>query len=135
MTQAITADFVSRPASVLDVTLTQIGESAFFQTVYRDDLANVFFNLQEFAETGMIYHTDLAAWFTYSVLFDDPKTSMRFGTDADVTELKPQVMVATRALKAPIQKTDRVIVRGVRYQIEDIDSDGVGVTSIFLRWR
>lgn len=135
MTQAATAAKATRDATANAPTAAQITQSAFFATVYNSDLASVFFSLSEFAESAMIYHSVSRTWSTYSVLFDDPKTSLKFGGDMGVTELRPQIQVAEMALLYPVQKADRVMIRGVSYVVEDIDADGVGVVTVFLRRR
>lgn len=135
MTQTATAATVTRGASAYVPEAVQLTPSAFFGTVYNTDLVSVFFSLSEFAESGMVYHSVPGVWRTYSVLFDDPKTTLKFGGDADVTELRPQIQIADSALLYPVQRADRVTVRGVSYVVEDVDADGVGVSTLFLRRR
>lgn len=135
MTQTATADFTARNPEANPPTATQDTRSAFREAVYSSDLSSVFFNLSEFAEAAMIYHSVIGAWRSYSVLFDDPKTTMRFGGNVEVTELRPQVMIADAMLAAAVSKADRVLVRGVTYLVEDVDADGVGVTTLYLKRR
>lgn len=135
MTQTVTPSLISRPATVGGATTTQQSFNPFLLSVMETDLQNVFFNGLDFNETIRIYHTALGSWQTYSVNFDDPSTTVDFGADADLSDLKPQFMIPNYVLKAKISKADKYTVRGAQYVTEDINNDGVGVTTVFMRRR
>ena len=136
MAQTVTVtSTILRPASVGTATSTQQSFNPFLLSVMETDLQNVFFNGGDFNEQARIYHTVLGAWQPYSVDFDDPSTTVDFGADADLSDLKPQFMIPNYALKAKLSKQDKVVIRGTQYIIEDINNDGVGVTTVFMRRR
>jgi len=107
----------------------------FFQKVYRDDLANVFFNSAQFAEKAVYTHSTLGIAVTYDVIYDDPTTSINLGVDAGFNSLRPQFQIPEYVLKHPVQKDDFVFVRGKKFFIDEFVSDGVGVTTCFLRFK
>lgn len=135
MTQIVSPVLISRPATVGGATTTQQSFNPFLLSVMETDLQNVFFNGMEFNESVRVYHTSIGAWETYNVNFDDPSTTVDFGADADVSDLKPQFMIPNYVLKAKISKSDKFVIRGVQYTTEDINNDGVGVTTVFMKRR
>ena len=135
MSQSVTTTTISRPASVGVAYASQQQFNDFLNTVMYDDMQNVFFANSEFRESCLVYHSLLETWVTYNVMFDDPSTTIDFGSDADLSDLKPQVMISTFELSAKINKDDKVKIRGTQYIVEDVNNDGVGVTTVFLRRR
>lgn len=135
MTQTVNTSLISRPATVGSASATQQSFNPFLLSVMETDLQNVFFSGSDFNESARVYHSVIGMWHLYNVDFDDPSTTIDFGADADVSDLKPQIMIPNYALKAKISKNDKVTVRGTQYMVEDINNDGVGVTTIFLRRR
>lgn len=107
--------------------------SEFEQIIYHDDLENVFFNVEEFAMTISYYHSSLDEWVEYSVIYDDPHASVSLGTAVTFNSLRPQFQISEAELLHPVLKNDRCIVKGKRYRIDDFMSDGVGVTTVYLR--
>lgn len=135
MTQTVNPSLISRPATVGGASSSQQSYNPFLLSVMETDLQNVFFAGTDFNESARIYHSAIAMWHLYDVCFDDPSTTIDFGADADVSDLKPQIMIPNYALKAKISKDDKITVRGVQYIVEDVNNDGVGVTTIFMRRR
>lgn len=105
-----------------------------FATCLEDDLNSVFFGPdgQEFAESVVYTHTN-GNVETYSIIYDDPTRNVGFQSSAELVVEVPQFMMQTTDLKSPIQKKDRVLLRGKDYFIEDYEDNGVGVTTVFLR--
>jgi len=136
MTQAVTlASSLYRAPQVNSPAVVQIGMSPFFETVFRDDLAGTFFSLSEFAESIMIRHTVTNAWLSYSALFDDPSVQVRSAGETETVDVKPSFMVSEIALKYPLEKSDRVMIRGKQYVIDEVESDGVGVLTVRVAKR
>lgn len=132
MTQNVTIIAINRPATTESIFTSQVQFNDFLQNVMVTDLDNVFFNGLDFNEPCMIYHRSLNKWENYNVNFDDPSTSVDFGSDVDVTDLKPQIMVNSNALKAELVNGDKAIVRGTKYDLENVNHDGVGVWTAYL---
>lgn len=135
MTQTVTPSLISRPATPGSGSTSQQSFNPFLLSVMETDLQNVFFSGGDFNESVRIYHTTLGVWQTYSVCFDDPSTTIDFGADADVSDLKPQIMIPNYALKAKLSKQDKITARGTQYLVDDVNNDGVGVTTVFMRRR
>lgn len=110
------------------------GLNDFQQLIYVDDLADVFFNNDEFAVSIAYYHSTLDSWSTYQVLFDNPYASVRVA-EGEFNSLRPQFQVSEAALVHPILKQDRCTFRGRTYYVEDFESDGVGVTTVYMRLK
>jgi len=131
-TANITAHVVITPSvGVLAASIPTV--NAFQNLLYKVDLENVFMNSDEFAEPISYIHSSTGEVTTYAVLFDDPQTSVKLGSGPNFNGLRPQFMISEAELSHRILKRDRCTVRGVDYGIEDFESDGVGVTTVFLR--
>lgn len=132
MTQNVTITAIIRPATTESIFTSQVQFNDFLQTVMVTDLDNVFFSGKEFNEPCKIYHQSLGTWEDYFVNYDDPSTSIDFGSEVDVTDLKPQIMINGSALKAELANGDKAIVRGKKSDIENVNHDGVGVWTAYL---
>lgn len=128
ITTPITFSFSTDVGSV-----STVGRSPFHQLIYVDDMQNVFFNLNTFAENVLYYHSSLGEWVTYPALFDDPHTSFSIGTDVSATDIRPQIMLNESTLRHRPLKGDRCKVRNINYLVDDSQKDGVGVTTIYFR--
>ena len=135
MTQTVSPSLIASTSSIGGASTSQQDFNPFLLSVMETDLQNVFFNGSDFNESVRIYHATIGTWQTYSIDFDDPSTTIDFGADADLSDLKPQIMIPNYALKAKITKADKIIVRGTQYTVEDVNNDGVGVTTVFMRRR
>lgn len=135
MAISISAATASMPmtAHAPSVHLPVVNE--FQQLLYRDDLANVFFNTNEFSETCSYYHSSLGVWQSYSVLFDDPSADVSLLGDAEFNTNRPQIQASEAVFVHRPLKNDRCRVRGKTYIVEDVVSDGVGVTTVYLRLK
>jgi len=131
MAHTITAPGYVRTRGLGTPSALLIGRTDFFEQL-ETDIDDVFFDQAEFGETLSYYHTTLSKWETYKTLFDDPHVSMQSGADAEFNTLRPQAQMQESKLIHPIQKSDKVIMRGVRYSIDDFISDGVGITTIYM---
>jgi hypothetical protein len=109
------------------------GLNAFQDLIYVQDLDNVFMNTEEFGITIQYYHSSLNQWISYPVLFDDPYISMSLGSEGEFNSIRPQFQVSEARLAHRILKKDKCTINGVSYLVEDFQSDGVGVTTVFLR--
>lgn len=133
---------MTQTANVTGITITpSVGViAAVAQTVnefqnllYNLDLENVFMNTDEFADAISYIHSSTGDTVSYSVLFDDPSTSVKLGAGPNFNSFRPQFMISEADLLHRILKRDKCTVRGIEYGIEDFESDGVGVTTVFLR--
>lgn len=106
--------------------------NAFQRAVFRDDLEGVFFNSAEFAVSASYYHSSADITQIYRVLFDDPHASVKLG-EGEFNSLRPQFQISEAAMRHRVLKSDRVTIKGKRYRVEDYASDGVGVTTVYLR--
>jgi hypothetical protein len=91
----------------------------------------VFFSQAEFGESVSYYHSQIGTWATYKTIFDDPHTNMNFGTDSEFNSIRPQWQLQESKMAAPFTRGDKILSRGVTYDIADFVSDGVGVTTFF----
>jgi len=105
----------------------------FQKLLYTTDLANVFMDSDAFAEPLLYIHSSTGEVVNYSVLFDDPSTSVKTGMAPAFKSLRIQFMISEAVLLHSILKHDKCTMRGIDYGIEDFESDGVGVTTVFLR--
>ena len=117
-------------AQAPSVTLPEVND---FQKGLNDDLANVFFNVNEFAETVSYYHSSLKEWQSYSAIFDNPHTTARLSGEAEFSTRRPQIQIDESVMLHRPLKNDRVLRRGKTYFVEDVESDGVGVSILYLR--
>lgn len=135
MTVDISAASASMTATASGATVSQPTVNEFQAALYRDDLANVFFNTDEFAETVSYYHSFLGTWHSYAILWDDPGASVNLVGDTDFNTLRPQFQIAGSVLAHKILKDDKVRRRGKIYIVDDLMEDGVGTTVVFLRLK
>ena len=108
-----------------------------FLDMLQDDITDVFIQPDngDFAITVSYKHRDESAPVNYPAIFDNPNTSVNVQTDADFNSLKPQLMIKESELKRAIKKDDTVEVKGNIYFVENYISDGVGVTTVYLRHK
>ena len=110
------------------------GLNDFQQLIYVEDLDNVFMNLEEFGISINYYHSSINQWVSYPVLYDDPFASMNLGSEGgEFNSIRPQFQVSEARLAHRILKKDKCIINGIIYLVEDFQSDGVGVTTVYLR--
>ena len=108
-----------------------------FLGILEEDLDMVFIGSdgQEFAEdqNTVIYTHSTGEVKNYPVLFDNPYASQKVNSEASFTGINPQFMIQETKLVRKVKTDDRVSIRGVLYYVKDYHSDGVGLTTIFLR--
>lgn len=109
-----------------------------FLGMLESDLENVFFgsNGQDFTEhqnTVKYTHTVARITTNYPVIFDNPHTSQNVQASAEFNGLKPQIRLQETKLLQPINRADTVVIRGVKYTVENYMGDGVGVITLYLR--
>jgi hypothetical protein len=97
------------------------------------DLGNVFFNTEEFSESIEYYHHGESTPETYVCNFDDPTQEKSYGSNSEITILKPQIMMPLHLMKRWPDTRDKLIVRGITYVIDIIESDGAGVAILQLQ--
>ncbi len=127
----VTGIIVTPLVGVIAAIASTVNE--FQKLLYRTDLANVFMNSEEFAISISYTHSSTGEIANYDVVYDDPSTSVKVGQGPAFKSLQPQFMISEAELSHPILKRDTCVVNGIDYGIEDFDSDGVGVTTVFLR--
>jgi hypothetical protein len=131
MAFTVTPSGISRTRGQGAPSALLIGRTDFFEQL-ETDIDDVFFNQTEFGETVNYYHDALSTWQIYKTLFDNPHVSMQFGADAEFNTNRPQVQLQESKFIHPLEKNDEVIVRGVRYFVDDVVSDGVGVSTVYM---
>jgi len=101
-----------------------------FQSMFQQDLAGVFFNAGEFAETVQYFHQGGPA-AQYAGIFEDPSS---YSTPGDIPAVltRPQLQLHQDKLVAAVRKGDQVTVRGIPWNVLDTAQDGVGVVTIYL---
>jgi hypothetical protein len=108
-----------------------------FLAAMEQDLDQVFIGQdgQEFAEdqNSVTYTHATGEVENYPVLFDNPFATANVNSEAVFSSIKPQIIIQETKLVRPLKKNDRIVVRGNAYFVEDHHSDGVGLTTIFLR--
>ena len=117
-------------AELLSVVLND-----FQQLLYVDDMTDVFFNTETDVLAINYYYSSLDKWLPLTVIYDDPHTSVNIGAGMEFNTLRPQFQVPESSLAHRVLKKDKCILKGVEYRIDDFISDGVGVTTVFLRLR
>lgn len=132
MSQTATVLPISVSPSVGVISATVIVVNDFQALLFQTDLSDVFMNANEFGENIVYTHSSLDVAKPYSVIYDDPHTSVKLG-DAGFNSLRPQFQISEAVLTHRILKADTCVVRGIEYVVEDSISDGVGVTTVYLR--
>lgn len=132
---ATTLEFtgIDRAPMIGVLGVVHIPRSAFFGLL-EQDLAGVFFNDYEFSEP--VSFEVAGDSFSCRAIYDDPKASMGFGAESEYNSIRPQVMVReSQLVRRPTARNSFVTLRGVRYLIDDVLPDGVGVVTIYLKRR
>lgn len=98
------------------------------------DLENTFFNINDFAEKIPIQYTHARSGNTesYKGIYDNPSQDIRAGSQTEIINAKPQVQFANYQMKQFPTMDDTLKVRGIRYNIDSYEIDGVGVVTIYL---
>ena len=102
-----------------------------FQTLMESDLEQGFFNLGEFAEIVVYIHKD-GTTIQLPVIFDQDTVMVDPNTGAEILSRQPMIQAQTSDFYVTPDKGDKVIVRGVRYQVITYEPDGTGVASLRL---
>lgn len=114
------------------ITLNSFND--FQKQLLEDDLENVFFNEDEFAEAVNYYHSAIGKYRTYFPIYDKPSTSLNIAEE-EAHMRKPQLQLRANGLLHKVLKGDRVVVKGKTYFVENYDNPGLGVITIFLRLK
>lgn len=108
-----------------------------FLDILEEDIDMVFIgqNGREFAENqNTVEYTHATGEVeNYPVIFDNPYASQKVNSETNYTGINPQFMIQETKLVRNPKTDDRVTVRGVLYYVKDYHSDGVGITTIYLR--
>ena len=107
-----------------------IGRSGFFSQL-EADIDSVFFSQLEFGESIQYYHYSIDEWKTYKTIFDNPHTSLSAGVESEFNTIRPQWQLQESKMAASFGRGDKLLCRGVTYDIVDYISDGVGVTTFY----
>ena len=104
------------------------------QIQMKDDLDNVFFNTNEFAEKESIQYIHSKSGVTriYEAIFDNPSQDVKAGSQTEILGIKPQVQIPSWLMEHQPILNDVLIVKGIRYNIDSYEDDGVGVVTIYL---
>lgn len=105
-----------------------------FEKMLEADLEDVFISPdnEEF-NTPAVYQHTTGENRTYTVIFDNPGASVSVRVDAEFNTLRPHFKIQETKLARPIKKEDRVLIKGIKYHVDIFKSDGVGVTTAYLR--
>lgn len=102
-----------------------------FQTLMESDLENGFFNLNEFAEMVVYIHKD-GTTIQLPVIFDHEMQLIDVDAGAEVLSRHPIMQAQTSDFSILPDKGDKVVIRGIRYQVISYEPDGTGVASFRL---
>lgn len=107
------------------------------QVQMRDDMVGVFFHIDEFAITCTYHHYRPVVYgyesATYRGIWDLPSVDMGFTSPVNVTSLGPVLQIPLQTMLHYPTVRDQVTVDGVKFQIRQVDDDGVGVVSLQLQ--
>lgn len=126
---------ISRTRYIGTPSVAIVVQNDFLKRIYGQDLTNIFFNSNHFAESVQYTHVSFGRVATYKGLYDDPHSSRNFGAGADYDGIVPQVQLIESALSFPVRKNDLLTIRGQRFIVESEEPDGVGVTTLRLRFK
>lgn len=129
MATVISITGVSASVSVGVITPIITPYNTFFDQM-ENDLNSVFFNTSEFSEVAIYTHKN-GQNTTYKCLYDDPTTNISISSD-ELTLIKPQIMIREKIMINPPSKGDKVIIRGIRYVVDNYMSNGVGIMTLYL---
>jgi len=113
------------------VTTTIVGIGVFRQCM-EDDLEDIIFNEDEFAEPVQYTHVT-GEEREYIAIVDDPNYSSNVGTNIDISTREMCIRLQESKLARRPNNKDVVIVRGISYNIIDPDPDGVGTITLKLQ--
>lgn len=111
------------------VTGNLLTRSPFLQML-ETDFPNTF--ITDFKEPAHFTFKDGTAQ-TIDVLFDDPTTTFNFQNPAEFNTVRPQIMLQESLLPDVIYHGTQIKVRGKVYFVEDYESNGVGVLTMYMR--
>lgn len=101
------------------------------QATLQADLDAAFFNDQEFAGTFNYYHSSGESE-QYEGIFDEMYESISFGAMEPMSSVAPHVLLPQHKMVRFPVRGDKMLIRGVRYEVEDFKPDGVGMIDIVL---
>jgi hypothetical protein len=97
-----------------------------------DDLENVFFNKDEFAEEWT-YHPFGGVDYPITPIFDNEYQSVGPGGSVEINSTNPNIRLRESELHAAPGPKDEVTGRGIRYSLTTPEPDGVGTILFTLR--
>ena len=115
--------------SIGGVTANLLTRSPFLQML-ENDFANTF--ITDFKEPAILTFKDGSTQTIY-VLYDEPTTTYNFQNPAEFNTIRPQIIIQESLLADVIYHTMNIKVRGISYFVEDIESNGVGVITLYMR--
>lgn len=102
-----------------------------FMTMMETDLQDGFFNEDEFAETA-VYEFKNGSTISLPVIFDNETVMVDPDTGAEIISRNPMVQAQTSDFIYHPDKGDKMVIRGVRYQVVTHEPDGTGVSILHL---
>lgn len=122
---------ISSSESVQGILATRFIRSSFQQDL-EDDLDNVFFhNSPEFSEQIQYIHKD-GVVENFLGVFDNEYTGVNIEAGAQIMSSAPVVWMHSSKFRHRPTKGDKVIVRGIRFQLTEYQPDGTGVSMLIL---
>lgn len=95
------------------------------------DLASVFMNTGEFAETAELLLAGLPA-VTLPVLFDEVPIIADPDAELELVGHQPRAIVAAKDLPRPLAVGDRFQIRGLAFTVRNIQNDTLGTVTAWL---
>ena len=111
------------------VTGNLLTRSPFLQML-ETDFTTVF--ITDFKDSAILTFRD-GSTQAIDVLFDDPTTTYNFQNPAEFNTVRPQIMVQESLLPDVIYHNMKIKVKGIQYFVEDYESNGVGVLTVYMR--
>ena len=96
-----------------------------------EDLDNVIFNTDEFAE-DITYSPSGGSPYSLKGIFDHEYEDINPETNEAIVSEQPNVQVDENKLQAEPKPNDEVTIRSVVYKVIKSEKNGVGVTRILL---
>ena len=143
--QELFGSHIIRNVLALNFTGAGIGSSEFFGTpvvtvivrnefmqLMETDLEDVFFNDTEFAITSIYEHKTGVRIPDLHIIFDEETMMVDPDTGAEILSRNPMVQAISSQFTIAPAKGDKMVIKGVRYQVIDAKPDGTGVTVFHL---
>lgn len=101
-----------------------------FEKIIENDINNVFLDTAVFGENALYTHKT-GEIVTYRAIFTDSFNSADTGTST-ASGRNVVIKIQESKLKRYPTRNDLILIRGIKYCVDDYQPDGVGMVSLFL---